>query len=95
MLEYLKSQITEEIEGAIDYMAKAVEYKSKAWGQKFYNMSMTELEHANCLTKMFIAEEKPTEMTDSAYAQLQKAVLDSYSIGMNKIEAMKKLYWNV
>ena len=95
MLEYLKSQITEEIEGAIDYMAKAVEYKAKSWGQYFYNMSMMELEHANCLTKMFIAEEKPPEMTDSAYTQLQKAVLDSYSIGMNKIEVMKKLYWNV
>lgn len=95
MLEYLKNQIVDEIEGAQNYMQKAIEYKTKSWGQKFYHMSMMELEHANCLTKMFVSEEKPEEMTDAQYAQAQKAVLDSYSIGMNKIENMKKLYWNV
>ena len=95
MLEYLKDHIIEEIDGALDYMSKAVEYKTKAWGQKFYSMSMMELEHANCLTKMFIAEEKPEDMTDAVYVQMQKSVLDTYSIGMGKIESMKKLYWNV
>ena len=95
MLEYLKNQIIEEIEGALNYMSKAVEYKSKVWGQYFYNMSMMELEHANCLTKMFIAEEKPADMTDSVYAQTQKSVLDTYSVGMGKLENLKKLYWNV
>lgn len=95
MLEYLKDHIVEEIEGALDYMSKAVKYKAQAWGPKFYDMSMTELGHANCLTKMFIAQEKPEEMTDAVYAQMQKAVLDNYSVGMGKIEGMKKLYWNV
>lgn len=95
MLEYLKDHIIEEIDGAMEYMAKAIEYKDKLWGQKFYDMSMTELSHANCLTKMFNAEEKPDNMTDAAYSQAQKAILDAYTTGMGKIEGMKKLFWAV
>lgn len=95
MHEYLKNHIVEEIEGAIDYMSKAVKFKEQAWGQKFYNMSMAELEHANCLTKMFLKIQQPEDMTDAVFSGLQKSVLDTYSTGMGKIESMKKLYWSV
>ena len=95
MLTYLKSHIIEEIEGATDYMAKAVEYKGTHCGEVFYQMANMELEHANALTKMFKKEEKPESMTDTEYATTQKAVLDAYITGMGKIESMKKLFWAV
>lgn len=93
MLKYLKNHIKEEIEGAVDYMTKAVEKKGHLCGEMFRQMSAMELEHANNLLKMFRAEEKPKTTTDSDYAEMYKEILDAYSDGMAKIEAMKKIYW--
>ena len=39
MLAYLKDHILEEIEGAMDYMSKAIEHKKDPCGEKFYAMS--------------------------------------------------------
>lgn len=60
MHEYLSKHIHEEIEGAMDYMTKALEWKAKNTdiAHKFYKMSEMELEHANCLTKMFNSMDK-------------------------------------
>ena len=93
MLKYLTAHILEEIEGAEDYLAKAIEHKGKQCGQMFYSMAMMELEHANALTKMFNKAEKPKAVTDAEYAEMYKGILDAYSEGMGKVEAMKKLYW--
>lgn len=93
MLKYLASHITEELEGAVDYMTKAVEHKSHDCGETFYHMSMMELEHANALLKMFRKQERPKAMTDADYGELHKQILDSYTDSMSKIEAMRKLYW--
>ena len=95
MLTYLKEHIVEEITGALDYMAKAVEHKNTHCGEIFYQMAMMELEHANALTKMFNKEEKTESMTDAEYATLHKVIMDTYVSGMNKLEGMKKLYWAV
>ena len=93
MLKYLKEHIVEEIDGALDYMSKALEHKGTPEGCTFRRMSEMELEHANALTKMFKDTEKPEGMTDSDYAEAQKAVLDKYVNAMGTIEAMKKIYW--
>ena len=93
MLDYLKKHILEEIEGAEDYYAKAVEHKKDEWGCLFRKMADMELEHANALTKMFLKIEKPETVTDADYSVMHKAILDAYADGMGKIEAMKKLYW--
>ena len=93
MLKYLKDHIKEEIEGAVDYMTKAVEKKGHRCGEMFRQMSGMELEHANSLLKMFRAEEKPKTITDADYAEMYKEILDAYSEGMGKIETMKKIYW--
>lgn len=93
MLEYLKKHIHEEIEGAIDYMTKALEHKGKPCGQKFYNMAMMELEHANELVKMYSSQDRPKNVTDAEYSELYRSILEMYSTNMAKIEAMKKLYW--
>ena len=93
MLEYLKTHILEEIEGAIDYWSKAVEHKKDDWGCLFRKMAEMELEHANVLTKMFLKMEKPKAVTDAEYSAMHKEILDSYADGMSKVEAMKKIYW--
>ena len=96
MHEYLKDHIHEEIQGAIDYMVKALELKgvNREWASKFVRMSDMELEHANCLTKMFNGSEKPSDMSDAQYSELQKSVINDYTTSMSKIENMKCLYWS-
>ena len=74
MHQYLSSHIHEEIEGAIDYLQKAIELKSKApdWAAKFYKMSEMEVEHANCMTKMFNSVDKPDDISDESFSAMQK-----------------------
>lgn len=95
MLAYLKDHILEEIDGAMDYMSKAIEYKGNPCSEKFYTMSGMEIEHANALLKMFNSTEKPKTVTDTEYSAMQKAILDSYSNNMSKYNEMKKLYWSM
>ena len=94
MLKYLKEHIVEEVDGAVDYMKKALEHKGTPDGCAFRKMAEAELGHANELTKMFHETERPANMTSDEYAEVQKAVLDKYITAMGQIEAMKKLYWS-
>ena len=95
MHEYLSRHIHEEIAGAIDYLVKALEWKSKNpdVAAKFFKMSDMEVEHANCMTKMFNMLEKPETLSDTEFSAMQKSIIDDYAQNMNKIEHMKKLYW--
>ena len=94
MLEYLKSHIVEEVDGAIDYMMKAIENKGTTFGTKFYKMSEMEVEHANCLTHMFNAMEKPQNISDASYASMHKEIMEKYASSMGKLEVLKRLYWS-
>lgn len=96
MHEYLKNQIHDEINGAINYLEKAIEYKnkSKEIASKFFRMSEMEIEHANCLTNMFNSVDKPADVTDASFSEMQKSVINDYVTSMGKIESMKKLYWS-
>lgn len=95
MHDYLSKHIHEEIEGAIDYLTKALEWKSKNYeiASKFYKMSEMEVEHANCMTKMFNSLEKPEDLTDEAFSGMQKNIINDYAQSMSKIEHMKHLFW--
>ena len=95
MHDYLSNHIREEIDGAIDYLTKAIELKNTKpeMASKFYKMSEMEVEHANCMTKMFNSMAKPDDLSDMDYSAMQKNVIDSYAQSMSKIEHMKKLYW--
>ena len=95
MLKYLKGHIVDEVEGAIDYMEKAIERKGTAEGAQFRKMSEMELEHANALVKMFRNTPKPEDTKDADYADCQKEVLNTYVDAMGKLEAMKALYMKV
>lgn len=96
MHKYLSEHIHEEVDGAIDYLTKALEMKSKNpdVAMKFYKMSEMEVEHANCLTKMFNSMIKPENLSDSEFSDMQKSIIDTYTASMSKIENMKKLYWD-
>lgn len=96
MHEYLRSHIREEIEGAIDYMSKAIELKKAKpeWATKFFRMSEMEVEHATCMTKMFNSVDKPEEVTSEDFSSMQKDIIDVYTTSMSKIETMKKIYWS-
>ena len=91
--DYLKEHIVEELNGALDYMAKAIEYKHARWGNRFYEMAEMEIQHANCMLKMFNSTEKSAKITDADYAAMYKAILEAYSTTMGKYENLKKLYW--
>ena len=95
MHDYLSKHIHEEIEGAMDYLSKALELKSThpEIASKFYKMSEMEVEHANCMTKMFNSMSKPDNVSDADYSAMQQSIINDYAQNMNKIEHMKKLYW--
>lgn len=94
MVTYLKEHIKEEIAGAKDYLTKAIELKAKhpEWAAKFFKMAEMEIEHANCMTKMFVAVDKPAAMTETEYISAQKSIIDDYTSSMTSIEGLKKLY---
>lgn len=95
MHDYLRKHISEEIEGAIDYLKKAIELKADypTIAEKFYRMSEMEVEHANCMTKIFNSLERQPSTTLSDYSKMQEEIIDAYTTSMSKIENMKKLYW--
>ena len=95
MHDYLSKHIHEEIEGAIDYLSKALELKGTypEIASKFYKMSEMEVEHANCMTKMFNSMAKPENISETDYSNMQQSIINDYAQNMNKIEHMKKLFW--
>jgi len=93
MLEYLRAHILEEVDGAIDYMEKAVAHKGTQCGATFYAMSVMESEHANTLYRMFSKMSKEEDLTDKQYSEMLKSILDKYMNGMARFETLKKLYY--
>lgn len=93
MHKYLHDHIIEEIHGAEDYWSKALEHAGTPCGSTFKMMAEMEIEHANALTKMFTKTERPADLTEADYLKMYKEILDCYSDGMGKIEAVKKLYY--
>lgn len=53
-LVYLKEHICEELDGAVEYIKRAIEIKAMdpSWAKMFYEMSSQELMHAGYLYKM-------------------------------------------
>lgn len=93
MLSYLKDHILEEVDGANEYMRKAVEHKGTVRGEKFKVTAKMETEHANMLYGMFREQEKPITMSDADYAKMLKDILDKFADGMAKFDSLKKLYY--
>lgn len=55
-------------------------------------MAETEVEHANCLTKMFTSMKQSNDISEEEYNKMYKEILRAYEDEMNKLESAKKLY---
>lgn len=93
MCEYLRDHIMEELEGAKDYMSKALELKEKypAWAHKFYKMAEMETEHANCMNKIFASMGNSDE---TCHDSMYKEILEAYTKYMTDISTMKTMYFS-
>lgn len=93
MCEYLRDHIMEELEGAKDYMTKALELKENypSWAQKFYKMAEMEIEHANCMNKIFASM---GDSDDPCHDSMYREVLEAYTKYMTDVSAMKKMYYS-
>lgn len=89
MHKYIKNHIVEELDGAVDYWSKAVDYKRTLIGETFKNMAEAELDHANSLLEIFNKLE-----TNDYYIeeQMYTEILDAYSEAMYKIAKLRRLY---
>jgi hypothetical protein len=93
MCEYLRDHIMDELEGAKDYMSKALELKEKypSWAQKFYKMAEMEIEHANCMNKIFASM---SDYDDPCHDSMYKEILGAYTKYMTDVSAMKKMFYS-
>lgn len=93
MCEYLKEHIMDELEGAKDYMMKAVEFKNKKpkWAERFYKMSEMEAEHANMLSNIFTSIDDEDELCQ---AKMYKEIMEAYNTNMLEVANLKKLYYS-
>lgn len=90
MCKYLHDHILEELDGAKDYMSKAVKLKSShpSMARKFYRMSEMEAEHANALANMFTS----ISADDICHAEMYKDIMEGYNVNMTEVSNLKKLY---
>lgn len=100
-MNYFKEHIKEELDGARDYIEKAVEAKINhpAWVHIFVSMADTEAEHAGNLMKMLetcIRSKTPSSTsTDPAVVQpspetVYKDLMKSYGETMTYVTNMKR-----
>ena len=97
-LKYFKCQIEDELQGAKDYIKRAIEIKpmSPKWGKMFYDMSTQELNHAENLYSMF--NEYCSKITGSFeevpkyISETREKVVDMYTEEVACIKAMQSIF---
>ena len=98
-VKYFKSQIMDELEGAHNYIRKAIEMRLShpKWSKMFAEMSEAELGHSSELYDMFeeyckhIAEKNDGE-TPSYLLNAHNELMDCYSEMMIKIHRLQEMY---
>ena len=95
---YYNNQVKEELDGAMEYIKKAILLKKEHlnWAQMYQKMSMTELEHASTLMKIF-EEDYKAETTGmnpipSYLCDIRKSIMDMYQEFASKVNYMHELY---
>ncbi len=98
MLEYFKTLLWEELDGAKDYVKLALEFKATypQWSKMFLDMSAAELTHASNIYKM--AEQSYKE-TVTAYKEppewlknMWECIVDKYASCSAKVKYMHEMY---
>ena len=91
---YFKEQICDELEGAVDYLKKAIDTVSEHpdWSEQFRDMADMEQEHATTLYKMFMEMYTEGKGADPRMSQMRDMIMDCFSTKMRKIEDCKATY---
>lgn len=92
--KYFKEEICEELDGASDYLKKAIDtFKSHPeWSKKFWDMSEAEQNHAACLYKMFMELYSESEGKDPYMISMRDGIMNCFSSNMRRIEDLKASY---
>lgn len=92
--KYFKDQICEELEGACDYLKKAMDTSTAhpEWSEHFKNMAEMEQQHATTLYKMFMEMYTETQGKDAYMSAIRDSIMDCFSLRMRKIEDLKSAY---
>ena len=98
---YYNSQVKEELEGAMAYIQKAIMLKKDhpTWAQMYQKMSMTELEHASTLMKIFeedykaeVANIEANGHTPLYLNDCRKSIIEMYQEFSSKVNYLHELY---
>lgn len=98
-VKYFKSQIIDELEGAHNYIRKAIEMRLShpEWSKTFAEMSEVEVTHSSKLYNMFEdyckhITEKNDGDTPSYLRSMHNELMDEYADMMTKIKRLHDMY---
>ena len=91
---YYNNQIRDELDGACDYIQRAIDCKdtNSDRASTFAKMSEMELEHASELLDMFKEDYSKEATSDSIYPQIKQLLLNMYAESYAKVTHMQELY---
>lgn len=91
---YYNNQIKDELDGACDYIQRAIDCKetNSDRASTFAKMSEMELDHASELLNMFKEDYSKEATSDSIYYQIKQLLLDMYAESYAKVKHMQELY---
>lgn len=97
-LEYFKEHIKEELEGAEDYIKRAIEIRAmdSTWAKTLVEMSANELQHASYLFKMFeeyyTIMQKEFKEVPKYVQELRSCIADMYAEKSAMVKLMHEMY---
>ena len=91
---YYNNQIRDELDGACDYIQRAIDCKgtNSNHASTFAKMSEMELEHASELLDMFKEDYNKEDTSDSIYPQIKQLLLNMFAESYAKVTHMQELY---
>lgn len=98
---YYNNQVKEELDGAFDYIKKAILLKKDrpTWAESYKKMSQTELDHASTLMKIFeedykacVADMEAKGHTPIYLNDCRKSIMDMYQEFSSKVNYLHEVY---
>lgn len=98
---YYNTQIKDELDGAFDYIKKAILIKKDRpnWADLYKKMSQAELEHAATLMKIFeedykaaTTDEQAKGYTPTYLNDARKSIIDMYTEFASKVNYLHEAY---
>lgn len=91
---YYIHQIDEEIDGAKDYIKRAISYKTDHpdWAVLYYKMSEAELNHASNLMKIFEDDFNKNKTDDPIYISVHNELSNNYVEKTTIVKHMFDIY---